>query len=835
MKYLLSILGSFVIGVQILNAQFVVKGRVTDAETGEGMPFVTVFFKGTFEGTTSDFEGFYTIEASKLKDSISASYLGFETRTKDLSNAQTQQVNFQLKEQSFGLDAIEITAGENPALAIVRNAIAMKSIYNKSNLTSYEYESYSKIQLSVDNISDKFGERKIFKPVSNLYDSLNVLAGEDGEAVLPVLQTETISRLYYQKDPKKRREDIIASNVYGVAIRGGDVISQFTGASFQEYSFYDNRILIVDKEFLSPLADAALVFYDFFIIDSVLINTDTCYKLQVRPKNDQDLAFTGFIWISKNSWKLVQVDLEITKKANLNWIKDISVKQTLTQCETGELLPEKTRMVVDIIQLGKNTVGTMAKFYFSVDSIKINQTKEEGFFEKNLVLKDDALTKDTVFWSNYRHDPLTTVDEQGIKMIDSLSELSLIRNVVSAFYIFSTGYFSTRYWDFGPIPNIISLNVLEGARFNLGGRTNIKFSDKWILSGYLAYGTRDQKFKHQAKIDFIASRDPFTRFSLERKDDISQNGIAFNFGNSSVFGTSRNNNQSDTSNILEYAKINKRLEHTFSARRELSPWLTTTVSAKNIRFNPIASTLEGVNSINKKGFNTSEFALGLNFTPKSYSLFNDNERVNLGSLYAPVFITSYTLGVEGIAGSEFNYQKVGLVYRHRLRLGVLGYSRYSFTGGKIFTSIPFPLLAVHPGNQTLFFKTSSYNLMNFFEFISDEYVEFKIEHHFQGIFLNRIPVLRKLKFREVAGFRALAGRLSNLNDDFQGVEAFSTLEKKPYMEANLGVENILYIFRIDAVYRLSYIDKEYVRTYQLINPGININRFGFKISAAFSF
>ena len=291
LRFLLSFI--FTISVTCLyGQQLVITGKVTDANTGEGMPFVNVFFKGTTIGTNTDFEGFYTLKAVNPSDSLTVSYLGYFSRTKAINRAaKTQTIHFQLSPSAKQLAEVVIRPGENPAFRIMRQVMARKAVNDKRKLSAYEYEAYTKIEFDVNNISDKFKRKKILGPITAIFDSLTQIAGEDGKPVLPVFISESLSDYYYLKNPKKIKETIRATKVTGVGMQDGSLVSQLVGSTYQEYNFYQNWISMLDKDFVSPLADSWKIYYEYDLMDSLYMGNTWTYKINITPKRKQDLYF----------------------------------------------------------------------------------------------------------------------------------------------------------------------------------------------------------------------------------------------------------------------------------------------------------------------------------------------------------------------------------------------------------------------------------------------------------------------------------------------------------------------------------------------------------------
>ncbi len=203
------------------------------------------------------------------------------------------------------------------------------------------------------------------------------------------------------------------------------------------------------------------------------------------------------------------------------------------------------------------------------------------------------------------------------------------------------------------------------------------------------------------------------------------------------------------------------------------------------------------------------------------------ERSSLGSIY-PALDLDLTFGPKGVFNSEYEYYKIKLQISDKVEINPLGYLRYRLTGGKIFGNLPYPLLELHDGNETYAYDPYAFNMMNYYEFVSDEYLILWAEHHFQGFFFNHIPLLRWLKLREVINGKILIGNLSPANRNVMNFPNGLSPLSKPYIETGIGIENILNIIRIDAMWRFSYISKDYISDYRRVNNS-DIQVFGLRV------
>ena len=364
-----------------LFAQYTVKGRVKDQETAEPVPFANVFFKGTQVGITTDFDGYFTIKTAQLYDTLVVSYIGYISKTKIVDKTKKEQtINFQIKPENAKLNEVVFVAKENPSWAIMRKVMKNKKKNDKRRLKQYEYESYTKVEFDIDNVSEGMAKRRAVKKVLAAIDTIGKLNGEDGKPLIPIFLSETISKYYYRRNPKKAKEHVLKSKITGVGIEDGTIVSQLIGASFQEYNFYKNWMKIAQKDFVSPLADGWKLHYRYFLMDSLQLGGHYCYKIDIVPKNKRDLTFEGTIWIDKATYALKQIDVRVDKSVNINFLEKIKIQQTLAPTESGAWLPSKTRVLIDIAELTNNTAGLIAKFYVSNQKFDTKTTHPPKFY-----------------------------------------------------------------------------------------------------------------------------------------------------------------------------------------------------------------------------------------------------------------------------------------------------------------------------------------------------------------------------------------------------------------------------------------------------------------------
>lgn len=804
--------------------QTTVKGKVTDANSGDPIPFANIIFKGTTSGTTTDFDGNFVVKTTVPVDSIVASYLGYQTRTKIVQRGIQQVINFQLDELVTNLQEVVFDAGENPAFAILRNVVRNKNKNDKRRLTAYEYDTYTKIEIDVDNITEKFKKKKLIKKITQVLDSIDRIAGEDGKPILPLFISESTSRFYFRDSPQLKFENILKSKINGVGIDDGTLVTQFIGTSFQEYNFYQNWLNIVSKDFVSPIADGWRLYYNFDLTDSVYIGDNFCYRLEFFPKSPQDLAFTGTIWITKNEFALKQIDATVGKQANLNFIEKIRIQQELEPSNEGAWITVNNRVLIDISELSKFSAGMLAKFYTSNKNVVVNKPYELSFYERPIVMAEDAREfEEEEYWDSLRHEPLSETEKSVYRMIDTLQNIPVVKTYTDLTKIVVNGYYIAGKINLGPYISTVAYNNIEGVRLQGGFKTNINFSKKWILGGSTGYGFNDHKVKYSAFVQHILSRDRWTTASIRIRSDLGRVGIDdenladnYIFLAAQRFGIFRRGYYFD--------------EQRFNFQREIFKGFTQRVAVRYSTFKPTFNfgyyqIPDDVNSPILNAYENAEVILESRFARDELFILNDNERLSLGTTKWPVLTARYTHGLKGIMGSDFDYDKLRLGISKHIKLGIIGGGTVNLTGEYVFSKLPYPLLSLHLGNQSPVYAQVTYNLMNYGEFISDRFASLQYNHHFEGFLLNRIPLMQKLKWRLVGNANVLYGGMSQSNRNLiaettnEGLQTMQTgfLSKgKPYVELGYGVENIFKFIRVDFVHRLSYLDKPEVRKFGVL-------------------
>lgn len=792
-----------------------VKGRITDAASGDPVPFASIAIKGTTFGCSTDFDGFYSLNFSPPVDSIWVSCIGYATKSKALtSDSAVQVIDLQLVASAQQLKEVRIFAGENPAWAIMRRVVAGREKNNMENLSGYEYESYNKIQIDIDNLSEKFRNKRSIRKMTHIVEKYDEVKGEDGQTIIPIFISESSSNVYSRSNPAKKKEIINKTKISGIGLTDGSFVSQIVGSSFQQYNFYKNWLKVLEKDFVSPISDSWKLYYDFYLADSVANGVYYDYQIDFEPKHEQDLAFRGTFWVDGKSYALTQIDANVGKSANLNFIEKIKIQASYDLFENEQTwVRTKTRVLIDVDEPTKQAAGLLIKFYSSNSNYKLGAPKDPKFFDSAIELKEDYMQPDSAFWDRVRPESLTKSEVLSFSLVDSLKVLPVVKTYTEILNVLVNGYKRIDSWkiDIGPYLFAYAHNNLEGHRLRIGFRTDPEFSRKWIISGFGAYGFRDNKFKYGLGADYIFSRKPWTMAGVSYSKDLEQLGLsAESLGGNTLFAA-----------FARFGTLRRAYwQQDVSAyfKREILKGLTTTVQLLNRSFDPLFAFAYpeqpglGADSPLKRTYEVTELSLETRVARNETFLQNDNDRISLGTGNSPAFTFRYSMGIRNFLGGDFNYHKFSANVKQSFRFGALGRTDYQLAVGYIPTTIPYTLLYAPLGNQSVFYLGTAFNLMRYFEFVSDRYVTLRIEHNDGGFVFNRIPAVRKLKWRLLATGRIFYGQLSSANrslalqtnSETSFSRTFTDLGNTPYLEVGYGIDNILKFGRIDAIHRLTF-------------------------------
>lgn len=778
----------------------ILTGKVYDSLTQEPMPFVNIILVGTRVGAVSDIDGYYTITTDVRADSIKAQYIGYKPTVLPVKNGVKQTLNIPMASNAKSLNVVTIYPGENPAITLLKKVWEHKPENNKEKLDCYQYETYNKLEFDLNNISEEFQKSKIMRPVKFIFDQIDSTNPTEKPA-LPMFFSESVSDFYYRKDPKTKKEVIKGSQVSGVE---DPSISQFTGEMYQDVNIYDNNIILFGKHFVSPISNQGTLFYKYYLIDSISIDGHWCYQIQFVPRRKQELLFDGNMWIADTAFAVKRLEMTITEDANLNYCKAFYVIQDYDNTSGAWMLTEE-RVVADFQMISKKQMGLYGRKTTSYKHIIIGQCKEDDFYTRtdNLIVEPGAEKRDSAFWAAARHDTLSR-REQGIyNMVDSVQNLPIYKTWEDVVIVAYSGYKIVGPMEYGPWYKTVSKNQIEGWRFRAGGRTSNAFS-RWVeASGYVAYGLKDQEFKYGFGFKSFITKKPRQLIGINYRKDYE------------ILGNSNNAFTSDNAlaSLFRTTPLtNMTLVEQYELWYERDWWVgfNMRLSLVNRNMYPLNDTsyyhvdvLNGAR-LYKPGIHTAEVRANFRFAWDEKYIEGVFSRISMGTRY-PIVQVQYVAGLKGVLNSDYSYHRLTLNLDDRIRINPIGYINYILEAGKIWGVLPYPLMILHPGNQTYVYDWASFNTMNYYEFASDQYAMATLIHHLDGFLLNHIPLMRKLKWREVVSYRCVFGSVNKANKDELAFPAtLHTLNRGPFQEFGIGIENIFRFFRVDYFYRINY-------------------------------
>ncbi|RYE24169.1 MAG: carboxypeptidase-like regulatory domain-containing protein [Sphingobacteriales bacterium] len=793
---------------QLPRNKYIVRGTVYDKQTGDRVPYATIIFPHSVYGTLSDDQGAYVLGYDEIvNDTLKAYAIGYKELNIILLHRDTQQViNITLKPDAHLLKEVIVRAGEDPALRLMRKVIANKKYNTPERFTNYQYENYSKIELDLLHISKEEFERlpiPYIKHFGYIYNNLDTTTGP--EPFLPFFLIETLSDYYYQRAPSNTREYIKANQVTGINNKS---IIKYMGKMYLTINAYDDYWTIFDTKFVAPASSSGPAFYKYRIKDTTQVDGKRVINISYKPLRSGENCLSGEVHIVDTAYALQKIDATIPKDANINWVKGLSFSQQFNLLGDSTWFCTKENMTAELAagKLIPQFPAVIVRRSLSYDKVQINKTSITDTFKRadnEVIVSDSAQRDDEAYWSTVRHDDLSHNEAAVYKMFDTVQNDPTFLRFKHMLVFLATGVKNVGPLELGPYWSLYSRNRIEGDRFRFSMGTTPKLFKNIYLNGYLAYGTRDERFKYNIGAFWILKRKPRMYVFASRTHDIDRSITYYdNVGFDNLLSVSvrrkgipRKFVFSDESRFEFYNEYFSGFSH-----------LLTLIHRVYDPYDPLPS----LNIFrNEKGeasnaVTTTDIGLKLRYAFKERFLEGNYYRVSLGSKY-PIAELRLNAGVKGLLNSSYEYKKVAFNISDNVKIAPLGELYLNAFAGKIFGTLPYPLLEIHPGNETYVYNKYAFSLMTQYEFISDKYAGINIEHSLGGGFLKYIPLVKKLKFRQFWTAKGMIGSLSDANQklNLDKGYTFRTLNGQPYLEVGTGLENILHIFRVDFVWRLT--------------------------------
>ncbi|MDA0178360.1 DUF5686 and carboxypeptidase regulatory-like domain-containing protein [Mesoflavibacter profundi] len=814
MNRLFSILFFFFV-VLFVNAQTKVSGQVFDASNNP-VPFANVVFKGSSVGVITNEEGTFYIEDENIWDVLKISFIGFQTQEIQLEKRVTYELKVTLEEEAAALDEVVIVSGKqpkknNPAIDILRKIWANKRNNGLKQYKQYQYDKYEKVEFDLNTIDSSLINSKLFKGMEFVFDQVDT-SRVTGKTYLPMFINEAVSEVYGDNVINEKREILKGNKNSGFS--NNQIIIDFVDDLYSDYDVYNNYLKFFDKSFVSPISRTGIQTYNYVLSDSTYIDNKWCYNIIYYPRRKNELTFKGDFWVADTTFALKSINLQASKSANINWVKEIYIEQDFEVLNDSVFLIKRDYFMSDFAfnkkEKSKGIYGKRTTLY---DNYKFDQQKDPKFYKEKVYSFDqDIYNQDDSFWEKNRMESLSK-DEKGVYvMLDSLKQTKKFKRLYNLGSILASGYieFDDLNLDYGPIFSTFGYNEVEGVRLRAGGRTYFGQNDLWRIEGFTAYGFRDDKFKYGISGKWLLDKKSRLIISGGNRRDVEQIGASLtnstdvlgrSLASSSVVGTGTN----DKLTNINLSTLAIEAEPFRNVVTRLSGSYRTLESAsKTFSLDYYTDASQTTTKSEVKQYET---ALSVSYFPKREMTGFGVERRTKNDDFARLF-AQISVGDKSMFNSDFDYTKFQFSYLQPWAIGGFGRLYTTIEAGKTFGEVPLGLLSVVPGNQSYFSIYNTFSNLDFYEFVTDEYATLHIEHNFNGRLFSRIPFLKKYNLRAILGARGVIGNISqdNRNINASGL-IYEAPNKKPYYEYSFGVGNIFKVFRIDFNFRGNYKDK----------------------------
>lgn len=786
-------------GQVLLAQQTTVYGKVTDKK-GDPLSFVQVQFLDSKIGTKSDSLGNYYISTYYPTDTLFFRLLGYETTYFRVKPDQTQQLDVKMPTLDKEVAEVFLKAPtETKGVQLQRRVVRYKDVNNREKLSAYQYHLYNKIQLDASNLDSSTLNNPLLDKLELVKSYLQTDSSDKG--LLPVILSESVSDYYYLKDPKLKKEVVEATRITGVE---NMQMTQFLGDMYLELNIYDNIYDLFNKSFISPLAPYAKTYYQFYLDDSTFIGNDWCYKLRFIPKRTGDLVFEGHMWINDTTYAVKKFEANIAPGANLNYIQEFYIEHSFEQVQKEVWMLTAEKMVLSFkITENSKFVGLIGRKYSQRSNYVINEPQPEAFYRStnSVDVLDGAKNRTDQQWAALRPIALNEKERRIQEMVDSLEALPYYQNMRKLTYFATTGYWPIKKIELGSAASLISGNPVEKLRMAVALRTSNDFSKRLELGGRIAYGFGDERFKYNVRVRYNITPKKRGMLNLYYNYDIEQIGqspTAASMGTSFVTFLS----------TAPFDKLTFVQKAGMSIEKDIKKDLIVYGAFEWRNLAPLGLATyqkwDGIDTLQISTITATELTTRIRWTKNEEFLSGSFDRTPLRSPY-PILSFQGIFGFKDVFGSEYNYQKFEFQFEHNTQLGVLGRMRYGFSLGYIHGIAAYPFLKVHDGNQSLWLLTSTTNMVNFLEFISDRYVIGFAENRWEGLFFDRIPLIKETKIRLITTERIMLGSLSPQQNSALIIPSFvQPFNGVPYVEFGIGIENIFKVLRIDFLYRATH-------------------------------
>lgn len=801
-----------------------IQGTVRDSVTRELLPFVTVQFDGTTLGAFTDNEGQFKLVNRTGHNNVTISFMGYNKVHFTIPAGKTTVKDILLQPDGLQLGEVVVrpkkekySKKNNPAVDLINKVLEHKDANSIESKNYYQYNEYDRILVALNDFKPDQAQFKRFKFLPNYMDTSLI----DDKPILPFSVRETVSEVYYRKDPKSTKRIVTGYKAGGIdqAIdaEGVDAIIKEV---FKDVSIYDNSITLLLHDFVSPLSTInAVNFYKWYLSDTVNIDNDKFVKLDFAPFNARDVGFTGSLYISLDGdYAVRRALLRAPKKININFVDELIIRQDFEKIGTNQWIPQEQRMAIDLSLIGA------VKFYIdksrTFSKVEVNKQMDPiHVLGPPVVYLRDYEERSADYWSENR----LATSQKDLRMdalVKDMQNVLLFKILFGAGKVLWSGYVPTskddnkNKLDIGTTMTFFSYNEVEGGRFRGTLATTKNFHPHLYLYGYGAYGLKDHKFKYYGEATWAFNevknhKDEFPRnnLSIAYKYDMNSLGQRFTQAErDNILMSLKRSSQRLTYNRQAEFAYQKEYYNGFSFK--LSGMTSDEQPAGDLLFEKIDDDGNRY-SINK--LRTTEAKLALRYAYKEKFFQQRRKRFPIPSERFIVNLSN-TTALKDFLGGHYDYNKTSLTITKDFWIAPYGKIMINTEAEKIWGKTPFPFLITPSVNNSFTIQSGNYYLLEPLEFVHDAQVSWEVYYHMGGWFLNRVPFLKALKWREVFGFRGFIGSLSKKNNPYYNrdmilfPERTFTTGNAPYLEYNIGIENIFKFLRIDYVRRVNYLD-----------------------------
>lgn len=813
-----------------------ITGVVVEESTGDTIPFPSVQYKKEKIATSGNAYGRFSIKRLN-GEKLTFSAVGYQELTILIGPNTPSEMKITLKTDTKQLKGVTVktkrskySRKNNPAVELMKRVIAAKKRTDLANHDYYQFNKYQKITFAINDIKPTELENEKLKKKKWLINQIETCP-YNNKLILPLSVDETVTRNIYRKDPKTEKSIIMGQSSSGVndLIETGDILNNVLKDVFTDVDLYDDQIRLLQYPFTSPIGKDAISFYRFYIVDTVYVDRDKCFHLQFLPNNQQDFGFRGEIWILADSTLHVKrCNLTLPKKSDVNFVDNLQIIQEYTRLPEGDWALTTDDMFVEM---------SIAKFLTKAIVIRTTRMSDYAFDElpdklfkgKTKVLHEsNAMMRDEAFWDKYRSVELTKSESSMDAFINNLSQQKAFKYIIFGVRAFIENIVETGSQnhpskvDIGPINTMISSNFIDGVRTRISAQTTANLNPHWFLSGYYARGWDSRKNYYKGELTYSFNKKEYLPREFPKRT------LTFT-STYDVCSPSDKFMHTDKDNVFTALKWTKVEKMMFYNRQQLSfereeEWgFRTTISLKteeneacgDLFFKPLSMVGMEDAMIGQGKFRTTEARIELRYAPGE-TFINTKQRRLPVNLDAPVFTLSHTTGIKGFLGGDYDYNFTEASIYKRLWLNSWGKIDILAKGGIQWNKVPFPLLIMPAANLSYIISDETFNLINNMEFLNDRYASLDISWDLNGKIFNRIPLLKKLKWREWLGIKCLWGTLTDKNNPTLAANASDGMlmefpegsyimdSKRPYIELIAGIHNIFKIIHIQYVHRLNY-------------------------------